>query len=66
MTNKQPPFRTILPHIITAAPLVKKFRIVKNLNGDDNYKRLHIKMLTQYPLNQYTSKFVRVFCWRLQ
>jgi len=26
MTNKQPPFRTILPHTIMAAPLVKIFR----------------------------------------
>jgi len=25
MTNKQPPWRTILPHTIMAVPLVKKF-----------------------------------------
>jgi len=25
MTNKQPPLRTLLPHMIMAAPLVKKF-----------------------------------------
>jgi hypothetical protein len=25
MTNKQPPWRTLLPHTIIAAPLVKKF-----------------------------------------
>jgi len=33
----------------------------ENLNCDDNYKTLHIKMWTKYSLNQYTNKISMYF-----
>ncbi len=40
--------------------------LLENLKGDDNYKRLHITIWTQYSLYQYTNRAVCALCCTLQ
>jgi len=46
--------------MIEAVPIVRNFLTFENLKGDENYKRLHIKIQTQNSLNQYINKVVCV------
>ena len=40
----------------------KKSCLLENLQGEDNYNRLHLKIEHNIRLNQYTNKFVCVIC----
>jgi len=44
MYNKQPPWRTLLPHKIVCSTSQEILGLSENLKGEDNYKTLHIKM----------------------
>jgi len=61
-TNKQPPWRTILPHDYGCYNSQENPCPLENLQDDDNYKRLHIKMWTQYSLYQCTNNIEWYLC----
>ena len=49
-------------HFCSCSTSQEIFQLLEKLRGDDNYKTKHIKMGTQYSMNQYSIKAVCVLC----